>query len=180
VSLRPVNSGVGLLTLLKGVKPRAMKSYAESTATGYQIHARILAVLHLLYSVSNLFVLAIWIGMFLLFTLFPSANRGEDRTNAELLTICLILIPVLVVPPLAAGYGLLRNRRWTKIAIEASAMASLVTLVGGLIFLWRSVDFSALVYVFVYVLLCLILISYSVWFLWARPQANNGMQRTRN
>jgi hypothetical protein len=153
-----------------------MKSHADSKATDSQIHARILAVLHLLFSVSNMFVLTIWIGMFLLFILFPSATRSEDRANLELLTIGVILFPSLVVGPLAAGYGLLRNRGWTKIAIGASAMVALVTLVGGFIFLWRSVEISALFYV----LLCLILISYSVWFLWARPQANNGMQRTRD
>ena len=96
---------VGSALAVERVKLRDMKSYADSKATPSQIHARILAVLHLLFSVSNMFVLTIWIGMFLLFILSPSATRSEDHANVELLTIGVILFPVLVVGPLAAGYG---------------------------------------------------------------------------
>jgi len=59
--------------------------------------------------------------MFLLFILSPMPNSGEDRTNTELLGIAIVLIPFFVVAPLAAVYGLLRNRGWMKIPIVISA-----------------------------------------------------------
>jgi hypothetical protein len=152
---------------------RGKREVMKSNASQIFTHARILATLHLLYGVSAAFVLTIWIAMFLLFILFPTTNHAEDSANKELLIIALVLVPFLVVAPLGAGYGLLRNRKWMSIAIGISATSSLPVIFGvGFVFLWQLGDYSKLVYI----IPCLIMFLYSVWFLWARPQANKSLQ----
>jgi len=138
-------------------------------------HARVLAALHLVFGLSSIFLLSIWIGMFLLFILSPIPNSGEDRTNNELLGIAIALIPFVVVAPFAAVYGLWRNRRWMKIPIAISAASALpVTLGLAFVSLWELQLYSILIFI----VPGFVMFFDSVWFLW-RPQANKRLQPTR-
>jgi len=151
----PLKRNVGLLLI----------NVSQAASSQVVTHVRILAALYLVFGLSSILMLTIIIGMFLLFILSPMPNGGEDHTSAELLGIAIVLIPFLVVAPLAAVYGLLRNRRWMRIPIAISATFTLPVSLGlAFVSLWELRLYSMLIFI----VPSFVMFVYSVWFLWRR------------
>jgi O-antigen/teichoic acid export membrane protein len=139
-------------------------------------HSKILGAIFLVFGLVHMIVVGFLLAMFLFLLVMPFGNPNEDQINLELVIILSIVILFVGVLPIIAGSGLLSTQRWGKNAIAFSSAITLLFLGSvTVVLVWHAKQYALLLYV----LPCVILMSYSVWYVWRRrPQANTRLERT--
>jgi hypothetical protein len=101
-----------------------------------QEHTKILGIMHLVYGGMHLLSMVIIIFAFLVMGItMPIASRNGDPSPAALFAIIGVIAAfitlILTIPPLIAGYGFLKRKRWSKVAGAISAALALLSIPMG-------------------------------------------------
>ncbi|MDX6613368.1 MAG: hypothetical protein QOD75_2554 [Blastocatellia bacterium] len=99
-------------------------------------HAKILGIMHLAYGGMHLFSLFVMVIVFVVLGItMPFASRGNGMAPAAMFFVIGLFVAlftlILTVPPLLAGYALLKQKRWSKVAGAISAALALLSIPMG-------------------------------------------------
>lgn len=99
-------------------------------------HAKILGIMHLAYGGMHMFSLIVMVIVFAVMGIAipfsaPDANGAPMAMFAIIVVFVAVFTLVLAVPPLIAGYGFLKRKRWSKAAGAISAALALLSIPMG-------------------------------------------------